>query len=110
MKRLIILGLLLGSLLFLTGCWVYGKGESVGYVYAVDDGIFWDKVWFKSNLQSSESDCYLINDDGLKDELKQIQGDTNKVRLHYKRHLFTVAQCQEGTETDDEIVSFEVVK
>lgn len=95
-------------LLLLSGCIIYGEGETIGYIYAVDDGIFWDKVWYKSNLESSESDCYLLSttDDELKDTLRQISGNT-KVKLRYRRHLMTVASCPSGTETDDEITSIE---
>lgn len=108
MRQLLIIGLLI-SLLLLAGCWVYGKGETTGYIYAIDDGIFWDKVWYKSNLQSSESDCYLIKNDALKEQLRSISANTT-VKLSYNRHLFTIASCPEGTGTDDEITQYQVIK
>jgi hypothetical protein len=47
MKKLLLVGLMCLLAFSLTGCIIYGKGQSTGYVYAVDDGIVWDKVWFK---------------------------------------------------------------
>ena len=63
MKKILITVILLAGLLLLSGCWVYGQGQTVGYVYAVDDGAFWDIVWYKSSLESSQSDCYLLQND-----------------------------------------------
>ena len=96
------------SLIFTTGCWRYGKGETIGYVYAIDDGIVWDKVWYKSSAQSSDGDCYLINDDTLKEQLRALSLETN-IKLKYDRHFFTWGMCPEGTGTDDEIIGFEIV-
>jgi len=83
--------------------------ETIGYVYAVEDGLVWDKIWYKSNLESSESDCYLINDDTLKNQLKAISG-IQKVKLSYDRHFFTLSMCPEGTENNDEIIGFDIVR
>ena len=110
MKRIILILLLLILIISLTGCWRYGKGQTVGYIYAVDDGIiFWDKVWYKSSLDSSESDCYLINNDSLKKQLTEITGK-QKVKIYYDRHYFTLANCIDQALTNDEIISFEVIK
>lgn len=106
MKNKIIMSLLIISLV-LSGCGIYGGGETIGYVYAVDDGIVWDKVWYKSSLESSESDCYLIDDDYLKEELKKVSGK-NKVKLKYRRHWITNAICDNLT--SDEIIGFEVLE
>ncbi len=92
--------------IMLSGCMVYGKGETVGYVYAVDDGIIWDKVWYKSSLESSQSDCYLIKDETMKAQLRDITGK-KKIKMTYKKHLTTVATCDNNTQ--DEIVSFETL-
>lgn len=108
MKFKLILALVC-LMLVSSGCWIYGTGESVGYVYAVDDGLIWDKVWFKSNLESSESDCYLINDEVLKEQIKTVSGN-EKVKIYYNRHFGTLASCPEGTETEDEIIRFERVE
>ena len=108
MKKKILLVVLILGLLFTSGCIRYGKGETMGYIYAVDDGIIWDKIWYKSDLESSESDCYLIKDDLLKQQLKELSGDT-KIKLYYDRHLITLSMCPEGTGTSDEIVRFEII-
>jgi len=106
MNKKMILSLILFSALFTQGCWVYGQGETTGYIYAVDDGIFWDKVWYKSSLDSSESDCYLLNDNNLKQQLRSISGDS-KVKLTYDRHLATIGVCDDAT--DDEIISIQII-
>ena len=108
-KKLILITIILSTLLLTTGCGKYGTGETIGYVYAVDDGILWDKVWYKSNLESSESDCYLIKNDNIKEQLKKISGKA-KVKLFYDRHFMTIANCPEGTGTDDEITRFELIE
>lgn len=108
-KKAILLACLVLMLSFTTGCIKYGKGETVGYVYAVDDGVLWDKVWYKSSLESSESDCYLIDDSNLKNQLRELSGTDTKVKLKYDRHLFTASMCPEGAGTDDEITSIEIM-
>jgi hypothetical protein len=110
MNKILKIGLILTLLLMLPSCIIYGKGETIGYIYAVDDGIFWDKVWYKTNLESSESDCYLLNTDNvnLKEELRQLSGKV-KLKLHYQRHFMTWAMCPDGTSTEDEIMYFEVI-
>ena len=108
MKTKITIMVLMILSVITTGCVTYGIGETVGYIYAVDDGIMWDKVWFKSSLESSQSDCYLIEDAAIKAQLRNVSGD-KKVRLHFKRHLITLGFCPEGTTTEDEIISFEVI-
>lgn len=102
MKRGILVSLFASILL--AGCGVYGTGETVGYVYAVDDGIFWDKVWYKSTLEASESDCYLVDDDFLKSQLRELSGKT-KIKLSYERHVMTMANCVNS----DVITSFQLL-
>src|SRR4051812_28963667 len=70
MKARILL-LVLPLVLALTACGRYGHGETIGYVYAVDDGIVWSKVWYKSTLESSQSDCYLVRDEAIKKLLRE---------------------------------------
>jgi hypothetical protein len=108
MKKILLAGLMCLLALSLTGCIIYGKGESNGYVYAIDDGIVWDKVWFKPSMASTESDCYLIKDDSIKEELRNLKAGTN-IKIHYSRHLFTMSSCPDGTETNDEITAYELV-
>lgn len=108
MKK-IIMCLLLISTMLLAGCGIYGKGETTGYIYAVDDGLLWGKVWYKSSLDSSESDCYLIRDYALKEQLRELADDNVRIKLKYNRHFATLSACPEGTGTDDEIIGFEVL-
>lgn len=92
--------------IFLGGCSVYGRGESQGVIYAVDDGIVWDKVFFKPALESTESDCYLIDDDNLKADLRNLP-DGTRIKIYYYKHLITVATCDGATE--DEIYKYEIL-
>lgn len=101
MKKLF---LLLAPTLLLGGCWVYGSGETVGNVYAVDDGLFWSRAWIKTTLESSESDCYVFDGDELRGKLMDVSGGA-KVKLKYKRHFSTASAC-----SNDEITSVEIVK
>ena len=94
----------------MTGCIQYGKGEAVGYVNAVDDGIIWDHVWFKTSMETSREDCYLINDEQIKSDLRALVG-TNKIKIKYSRHFMTLSMCGgEGDGSNDEIISFEVIQ
>lgn len=97
MKKLL---LLLTLPMLLAGCYRFGAGETIGYVYAVDDGVFWDTVWFKTSLESSESDCYNLDNDTIKTALRE---ETNgvKLKLTYTKHLLTF-----GCESGDEVTSF----
>lgn len=91
--------------LVLSGCGVYGSGTTTGYIYAVDDGPVWSKVWFKTSLEASESDCYVVDSGKVKDDLKPLIGGT-KVNLTYRKHLATFfAFCGESGE-GDEITGF----
>lgn len=105
MKKLIALGAL--AIISLTGCGVYGQGKTVGYVYAVDDG-WWNKVWFKTSLQASESDCYVVSDGTVRDKLNQVIGGA-KVRLTYSKHLDTLDSCPPDNKTSDEIINVELI-
>lgn len=107
MKKLLILI----APLLLSGCFRYGTGETTGYVYAIDDGLIWDHVWFKSTLEASQADCYLLDNDDLKSKLKEASGKL-KVKLGYDRHLFTFSNCdapESGNATSDEITSIEIL-
>jgi len=68
MKKIILTAMLL----FLTGCGIYGQGKTYGYVTTIEDGIFLDKVWIRAELESSQTDCYIIDDNYLKNQLFQM--------------------------------------
>ncbi len=100
MKKLLLLAL---PLLLLTGCGDLGEGQTIGYIYAVDDGAFWDRVWYRSDLTSSEEICYMLEeDDEMKAELRELM-DGQKLKLYYDRHASTLG-C-----SLDEITSYEVL-
>ena len=107
MKK-IILCMILISMLLLTGCWRYGEGEAIGYVIAVDDGLMWDKVWFKTSLDTSQEDCYLIDNNNVKSLLKELAGKY-KVKIIYDRHFFTLSTGCGEDGTSDEITDFTFV-
>lgn len=91
--------------LLLTGCGVYGTGETIGYVYAVDDGIFWNRVYYKTDLQSSETDCYIFSDDSIGEQLRALSGK-DKIKLKYDRHFFALTA---ETCNADEITGIDMV-
>ena len=89
--------------------WKYGTGTSTGVVYAVDDGILFDKVWFKPSAMSTESDCYLLFKDArIKEEFKRIPPES-LVKIAYNKYLFTLASCPKNTKTNDIITGFEII-
>lgn len=90
--------------LLLTGCGVFGKGTTTGYIYAVDDDLFTDNLWYKSSLESSESDCYSVRNQALTEELRKIEVGT-LLKLYYDRHFFTFWDC-----ASDIVTSYEVVE
>jgi hypothetical protein len=104
MKRLFCLLLLS---FFLGGCWIYGKGNYVGYVIAVEQGIFWSRAWLKTDLTSSDADAFLIrkSDYEMQQELTKLAEDKIKIRIDYQRHFMTVA-----IEDNDEILKYEIMK
>lgn len=107
MKKIMIGIILMLLSITLTGCFIYGKGQTTGYIFSVEDGIFWDKVWFKSSIESSDPDCYLLQKGSdLKEQLENIAPDT-QIQLNYNRHFFTATS---GDTTNDEIISFEIIK
>ena len=103
MKKIILLSLCVLAVLTLQGCAVYGTGETTGYFYAVDDGIIWDYVYYKSSLESSETDFYILReDDLLKTELRNLPPNTF-VKFYYNRHFITLGY------SNDEITSYEIL-
>lgn len=111
MKAIAILMALMLIPSLLTGCGVYGKGETIGYIYAVDDAVLWTQVWYKSSLESSESDCYVVDTDktDLIEKLKQASGET-KVKMKYEKHLYTLNLCPTEHQTHDAIVDVQIIE
>lgn len=105
MKKIILIGFLL---LFLNGCIIYGRGEQAGIVSAIDNGFFWDKVYFKPSLESTQEDNYIISKKRvpLARELRQLMIDKERIVIYYDKHLFTLSE----ETNDDEIVGYERIK
>jgi len=103
--------LLLICCIFLSGCWSYGDGSTVGYVTTVESGIFWDSVWFRvetgtmSSMQS-KPESYAISKDNsqLKEELMTTCKNHQKIELKYRKHIFLAHIGQK-----DVIVGFAVI-
>lgn len=93
MKRIILVSVL--AALLLSGCLRYTSGQSYGYVTTVEGGIFWSRAWFRAELESSQTDCYLVqrSNDDLKAELRAFAEQGQRVKLQYARHL-VAAQIQ----------------
>lgn len=89
MKKKLLIFAVLAGLVLLSGCGVYGGGETQGYITTVEDGIVWDRVYFRADLQSSQTDCYIINDDSLKERLKRTSINKERISMKYDRHLVT---------------------
>ena len=105
-KLLIILGLIFLSC-SLSSCIPYGKGKTIGYITTVESGLLWDRVWIRAELESSQTDSYLVRK--FKEEFKNDLIDSSKnkqrIELYYKKHIWCWA-----VGNSDEAISFQVVK
>ncbi len=90
--------------LLVPGCIKYGTGEITGYPMAVENGFFWDKVWIKSTLESSDQDCLIIaKNSPLSAELREQAKRQEKHTYEYDRHLYALVDyCH-----NDEITRYE---
>jgi hypothetical protein len=105
MNRLLFVVLLVS----ICACGIIGDGKATGYITAVEDGMFWGKVFIKGDAQSSESDCYIIRkDSNMYAELKDLVG--SRVFVVYKKHFLTCTIVNEGEGGDCQIFSFKQVK
>ena len=104
MKKFLVLVLLIP---LLSGCWIYGEGRTIGYITTVDDGIFWDAVWIRAELESSQTDAYCIRKFNykIKEELLEISRKKQRVELYYKKHIVTASAG-----VSDEVVSYRIIE
>ena len=65
----------------------YGQGTTEGYVYAIDDTLFATDIWYKSSLDSSESDRYTVTDPILVSLLRDAP-KKYPIQLQYNRYLW----------------------
>ena len=100
MRHLILLGLLF-IILSLPGCIPYTSGSSYGYVTTVEGGIFWSHAWFRAELESSQTDDYMVqrSGDALKARLREVAESGQRVKITFRRHLLAAT-----TGRADEIV------
>jgi len=108
MNKITIIVIML-AMLTLTGCIRYNEGSAIGYVNAVDGGILWDKVWFKTSMESSMEDCYLLDNTKIKNQLNEVMGTNVRVKITYDRHLMTFSSGCGSDSTGDEIKNVEVL-
>jgi len=106
MKTLLII-----MVLFCCGCWEYSDGKTVGYVTTVEGGVFWDTVFVRAELESSQSDGYAIRKNKeLKEQLLQSSIDRKRVEITYSKHMGMARLCDDGNNChNDEIISFKIL-
>jgi hypothetical protein len=104
-----IISLLLMVLLF-SGCWQYSEGTTIGYVTTVEGGIFWDTVFVRAELESSNTNGYAIRKSSreLKEKLLQSSRDKQRVEILFSKHIGMARICEESCPSD-EIISFNLV-
>ena len=99
-----MLGLICMPLILLSGCIEYGTGKSYGYVTTQEDGILWDKAWFRADLASSNTDCYVVGEDTLlKEQLNKFAEEKQRAVITFNKHLWTWG-C-----SNDEIINIETI-
>ncbi len=89
----------------------YGGGSTYGYVTTIEQGGFWEynlyglnHVWVRADLASSNTDCYIINDIDLENQLRQTAMSKQRIQLQFERRLFT------GGCSSDKIVSYTITE
>ena len=88
-KTIVLMLIVTFCLVFTTACWVYGKGESVGYITTVEDTgpLFKTKaLWFRAELESSQTDCYVLSPE-LEQQARIFQEQKQKVKIIYNKHF-----------------------
>jgi hypothetical protein len=90
MNKKIVLILLTGLLLSACGL----SGRTTGYVYAVDEtfSTYTHNIWIKSDLESSESDCYRIRNELVEQALNAMK-EKKSLTMQYNREIWNWAGC-----------------
>ena len=110
-NKKILIGLSIVTLMLFSGCVTYGSGETTGYVTTIEDGFFWGKVWIRSDLESSQTNCYLIKKhSNLKDDIIKHSKDKTRITLYFDKHLVTLADTNEGEITNLEVINNSIVE
>ncbi len=107
MSKLMKVFMLIVMCFGISGCLIYGKGEEVCYVSAVDDELFWAVVYTKTDLASSDADSYIVEkgNDELRGQLLKVAEKKQRIKIKYKKHFMAAILNANG----DEIYSFEVI-
>ena len=94
----------------LSGCWIYGEGSTVGYITTVEDGIFWNTVWIRADVSSSQTNGYAIRkgERDLRKQLLKIAEEHKKVELYFKKHI-GMARMGDDVLTD-EIIDYKIIE
>ena len=94
----------------LSGCWIYGEGSTIGYITTVEDGIFWDTVWIRADVTSSQTNGYAIRKSqrDLRRDLLKASEEHQKVKLQFKKHV-GMARWDDDSKSD-EIVGYRIIK
>lgn len=110
-NKKILIGLSIMTLILFSGCGTYGGGETTGYVTTIEDGFFWSKVWIRSDLESSQTNCYLISKHSiLKDDVVKYSKDKTRITLYFDKHLMTLADNNEGVITSLEVINNSIIE
>jgi len=94
----------------LSGCWIYGQGSTIGYITTVEDGIFWDSVWIRADVTSSQTNGYAIRkgQGDLRRDLLKASEEHQKVELHFLKHV-SMARMSDDSNSD-EVISYRIIK
>lgn len=84
--------LIIPLLLFITGCFPYAVGRSFGYITTQESGWCSQNLWFRAELESSNTDCYTL-DSSLTQEVRQLALDKARVEIKYDRHVAVICGC-----------------
>lgn len=84
--------MILLSALFLTGCVKYGTGNSFGYITTQERGLCSNQLWFRAELESSNTDCYVV-DDSLAETARIFAKEKYRAEIVYERHLLLICGC-----------------
>ena len=83
--------------LVLCGCFITGKGKHYGYVTTTESGIIWDRIYIKTDNQSSQEEFYVISkaNEKLKTSAEEFAKNRERVCVKFNNHFaLAVADIQ----------------
>lgn len=98
--------LLLSFLVVLSGCFVVGSGKASGYITAVETGVFWNRVYVKTDIRSSQEKFYVIEKDNrdLYNRLEFFREKGEGVTIAFKNHLFLAVLTDDKEQVSGEVL------